>query len=393
MRIVDTPKSLIVLCLVLVDCMCGFAITHTSPKWEIIKDGDAIRICAGILEQKLFTSQEHITASHLMVNGAVLNKEDLDQFQVSFWKAFPNAEPKGIGYSSDAGVEQTDAVKNQTDALAVKKKNRSKEQQVIWTDSLRVAKVNFGTVFDDCKVQVSAPGKGINRVTLTFSSNRVLKGVSAAVCYEIYNGHPAIRKWVKFLNQGNQWIKISNLLIEQLHLNKTYTRNTLLTPGTRGINPSIIAFSDTTASVGIICASEIPSKLRHLSTDGTGGYNTGFFEWVIGPGESFESEPLFLYAFSGESYPTVSSLSTALDRCVESGFHSFLKGRILRPVSQSKGIAPVFCSWTNYGAAINDENMHASAAVFNWMPVGQIPEKMVDGPFRHQNPIFRILKI
>ena len=133
MRIVDTPKSFLAFCLLFVDCMCGFAITHTSSKWEIKKDGDVIRISAGILTQKFSTSQERINASQLMVNGAVLNKEDLDQFQVSFWKAFPNAEPRGIGYSSDAGVEQTDAVKNQTDALAVKKKNNSKEQQVVWT--------------------------------------------------------------------------------------------------------------------------------------------------------------------------------------------------------------------------------------------------------------------
>jgi len=190
-----------------------------------------------------------------------------------------------------------------------------------------------------------------------------LNGVSVEINYEIYKRFPAIRKWVKFINQGSQWIKISDLVLEQLQPVNKYSHNIQLTSATRGIDPSILAFSNLTASAGIISVSEIPSRLRRLSDDGTIGYNPGFFEWVLGPGESFESEPVIIYAFSGETYPTVSSVSTALDRCVESEFHYFLNEYIIRPVGKNKSIAPVFCSWTNYSAAINDSNMRAAADV------------------------------
>ncbi len=75
------------------------------------------------------------------------------------------------------------------------------------------------------------------------------------------------------------------------------------------------------------------------------------------PGEWFESDPVFLYAFSGKSYPTVSAVLTTLDRCVEDDFKEFLNERILRPVNQNRRIAPIFCTWTNYSAAINDSDM------------------------------------
>lgn len=332
-------------------------------KWEIKKEGNTIRIKSGILERQLICSDKYITPSKLLVAGKDLIGTGNGSITVNFLKAFPNVEPKGIEYSSEAGVEQTDAVKNQTDALAVKKKESKTAQEVQWVDSVRISNESFGNIFNQYKYQITEPEEGTKRLTLTFTSDKILKGVSIEINYEIYNGYPAIRKWVKFQNQGNHWFKISDLMLEQLQLDKKYSHKIFLTQGTKGQDPNILAFSDTIASSGIISASEIPSKLRHMSLDGTSGYNPDLFEWVLGPSESFESEPVFLYAFSGDTYPTVSSVSTALDRCVESGFHSFLNKRILLKVDKSKNIAPVFCSWTNYSAAINDVNMRAAVDV------------------------------
>ncbi len=338
-----------------------------SDKYSISKTNDDIRITAGILEQKINCAENNFLTGQLFVNGEKLNMENLEELQVTFWKALPNKEPVGIDYSSEAGVEQTDAVKNQTDALAVNKKETSRIQEVQWIDSIEVSNANFGNVFNNHSYQISEPERGKKWLTLTFTSDKILKGISMDIIYEINNGYPAIRKWVKFYNRGDQWLKISDLMLEQLALNKKYFHSTLLTPNSRGIDPSIVAFSDSSASKGIISASEIPSKLRHLSLDGTSGYNPDYFEWVIGPGESFESEPVFLYAFSGESFPTVSAVSTALDRCVETTFNTFLKEKILRTVARSKSIAPVFCSWTNYSANINDDNMHTATDIASRM--------------------------
>ena len=353
---------LVVIYLLISDGLSGFAVNPNAQKWEIKKQGNTIRINAGILEQEMDCSGNN-TGSSFRVNGEKLNGENAGEIQVTFRKAYPNDEPQGIDYSSEGGVEQTDAVKNQTDALAVKKKENKSFQNVQWIDSVNVSGKTFPQIFGQCSALISESSKGTKRLTLTFSSDKKLKGISAEISYEIYTGYPVIRKWVKFQNRGEQWVKISDLMLEKLCLDEKYGHSTLLTPNSRQIAPSIVAFSNTTASTGVILTSEIPSKLRRLSLDGTSGYNPDFFEWVIGPGEYFESEPVFIYAFSGESYPTVSAVSTALDRCVESEFHTFLNEHILRPVSQSKSVAPVFCSWTNYSANINDSNMRAAANV------------------------------
>lgn len=331
-------------------------------KWEIKKEGNTIRIKSGILEREIVCADKYVT-SKLLVDGKNLIGTGNGGIAVIFLKASPNKAPKGIEYSSEAGVEQTDAVKNQTDALAVKKKESKTAQDVQWIDSVRISNESFGNIFNQYRFKISEPGDGTKRLTLTFTSDKVLKGISVEINYEIFNGYPAIRKWVRFQNQGSQWFKISDLMLEQLQPDKKYSHKTLLTPGTRGLDPSILAFSDTIASSGIISVSEIPSKLRHMSLDGSSGYTPGLFEWVLGPSESFESEPVFLYAFTGETYPTASSVSTALDRCVESGFHSFLNKKILLKVDKSKNVAPVFCSWTNYSAEINDMNMHVAVEI------------------------------
>jgi len=326
----------------------------TSQKCEIKKDGNLFRISSGILERELSWSGKNFTTSQLLLNGEKINKTDIVEFQVTFQKAFPNEEPLGIEYSSDGG--------NHTNSLAANEGKSKTLQDVQWIDSLQILKKTFSNVFNNYSYQISKSGKSAKRLTVTFFANKVLDGVTVKLNYEIYKGHPTIRKWVIFDNQGNQWIKISDLVLEQLQMTNKYSHTSPLTSVIRA-DPCIMAFSDSIASAGIISVSEIPSKLRRLSVDGTIGYNSDLFEWVLGPGESFESEPIFIYAFSGETYPTVSAVSTALDRCVENEFHSFLNERILRPVGKNKNIAPVFCSWTNYSSAINDSNMRAAADV------------------------------
>lgn len=345
--------------LIVINC---FAIVKTE-EWSISRKGDKIQINADILKYNLILANNGSIASEILVNGVNLTTPLNDELNVTFWKASPNEMPQGILYSDDAGVEQTDAVKNQTDALSVEQKVNKSLQKVCWTDSVNVSKTTFSKFFKNTSCEITEPNAGTKKLTLVFLANEKLKGISLEINYEIYEGYPVVRKWVKFSNSGSDWLKIDRLILEQFKFNKKYKHTTLLTPGTRGINPSIVAFSDSIASIGIISASEIPSKLRRLTTDGIIGYNPVFFEWVLGPGDSFESEPVFIYSFSGKCYRTVSAVSTALDRCIEGEFQSYLNRYILRPINSSLEIAPVFCSWTNYSANINDNNMHVATDI------------------------------
>ncbi len=340
----------------------GFGLEKHNDGWSIEFKDSLISIHAGIFQRDVMFKKSGPVSSSLIVSGHNLISSPIEEIAFSIQRAFLNSEPLGIEYSPESGIEQADAVKNQTDALAIKKKENNRDPSTKWIDSIRISKTNFGLVFNKSGYQVEQKNN-VKTLKLTFTSVGVLNGISFEIYYEIYKEYPVIRKWIKFLNKGNQWIKISDLQLEQLHLCPKYSYTTLLTPDTRGMDPSVLAFSDSAASTGVISVSEIPAKLRRLSVDGVIGYNPELFEWVLGPGESFQSEPVFFQSFSGESYPTISAVSTALDRCVENGLHKFLVENILLKEKDSRSIAPLFCSWTNYNSAINDSNMRAAAEV------------------------------
>ncbi|MBL4879822.1 MAG: alpha-galactosidase [Oleispira sp.] len=344
--------------------------SQNDDVWGISQEGNNINIQVGILKQNIIISDTDFSTSLMSVAGENILRIPSSEIGFSIHKASPNQQPEGINYSSKSGVEQSNAEANQTDALSVKKAKDEITTNVQWVDSIHISNKTIGGVFDYSGHDIFTPEQGIQRLTVTFKSNKKLKGLSFEINYEIYNGHPVIRKWIKFSNQGSQWVKISDLMLKQFQFSDDFSDRTLLTPSVRGVDPSIVAFSNSTASSGLISVSEIPSKTRHMSVDGSSGYNPDFFEWVLGPNETFESEPVFDYAFSGNSYETVSDTSSARDRCVESGFAAFMNTYIIRPVSENKSVAPVFCTWTNYNSFINQDNMMVAADIASQIGFG-----------------------
>lgn len=338
---------------------------RSSQEWVIRVEGAQAQIKAGILERHVELSDRCVATDSVLVDGVTIAGENADEFSVVFWKASPNTEPKRMDYSPEPGVDQQDAVKNQTDALAVEKLGKQQENFVGWIDSVAVSGRHLNDVLQLVGYSSTSPEKGTNNLSLFLAAadGSPWDGLSAEIVYEIYDGFPAIRKWVRFKNFGLDWIKLDHLVLDEVETREGYSSATLLTPGHRGIDPSIVAFSDSAASRGVIRGSEIPSKLRIISEKGAAGYHPDYFERVLGPGEFFESEPVFLFAFSGESISTVSSVSTAQDRCVEGEFQTFLTDKILLTKENGKEVAPVFCTWTNYNANINDENMRVAADI------------------------------
>ncbi len=57
-------------------------------------------------------------------------------------------------------------------------------------------------------------------------------------------------------------------------------------------------------------------------------YTPSLFEWVLGPGEEFVSEPVFYYGYNGSTVRTVSSVSTPLDGTLEGPYMDFLHKHI-----------------------------------------------------------------
>ncbi|MCG8307737.1 MAG: alpha-galactosidase [Cytophagales bacterium] len=310
-----------------------------SRRWSVVTDQSGIVIKAGILEQFIPLPGTDTTGSTIYVRGDKPVKFLDGDIAFTLKKARPNKEPEGIRYNAESSSD--------------------KPERILWTDSIRVFKNRIAGMKGDRRFRISEPQDDIKRVTVTCFSKDIK--IFLEINYEIYREHPVVRKWVEIKNQSDRWYKISDLVLQRLELSGGTPKTTLLTPASREIAPSVVAFSDSAASSGLIVANEIPSKLRELSTDGTNGYNPEYFEWVIGPGEYFRSEPVFTYAFSGESFPTLSAVSTSLDRAVETAFRVFMDEYILKQVK--KNIAPVFCTWTNYNANINEDNMYKAVDI------------------------------
>jgi alpha-galactosidase len=130
-----------------------------------------------------------------------------------------------------------------------------------------------------------------------------------------------------------------------------------------GVQPSVVAFDGAGGRFGLIAASEIPSALRTISEQGLMGYTAGLFEWVVGPGEEFSSEPVFYYGYSGPVTTTASSASTPLDRTLEGRYMDFLKDRIGLAAETAPMHGPQWMTWAYFYDKIEDKLVRELAAI------------------------------
>ena len=239
------------------------------------------------------------------------------------YKAFPNCKPKGIDQSYGQSIKQVATEQNKTDALNIEGINKVK-QEVLWTNSVKLNSVKWAQIFDKSVSIISNPSKEKTRLIIrSRCTGSQYKGLTVNIVYEIHQGFPGIRKWIELSNNCGQWIKIDQLVIDDISIQENFATITDLTPSESGAVTSIRGFSNKDKNTGIIAVSEVPSALRTLENKGRMGYS-GYFELVLGPAENFVSEPVYIYAFDGASVPTVSAISTELDRTIEKPFKKYL---------------------------------------------------------------------
>lgn len=324
----------------------------------VTREGERIRLRAGSLERTLHAAGNRLLLEGLSVGGSPLVEGGGGEVSFRLSLASPNRDPLEFLTADGGGIDVEAGEEGGTDALKVRAKGgESASPGIVWTDGRSFAGNSWQECFDLTRVAVTTPRSGVERVTVRSRSLRdpVLAGVSVSQIYEIYDGYPVIRKWVEFQNNGANWLRLDKLVIDDLRLLSGFLERTPLTPSERGAGSSMIAFSNREQTRGIIVASEIPSALRRIGDGGSSGYAPEHFEWVLGPGERFVSEPTFLYAFDGEVFDTPSARSLPLDRAVESGFKRFLREHVGVAADATEIPAPQWASWTNFGHEITGE--------------------------------------
>jgi len=320
-----------------------------------LKDEHAT-IHAGILKRVLDIRNDQVVTRELSVGGASLLEEAAADFSLAFYQAAPDQEPAGIRLQPDGSMQWTDG-----SSVNV----RGDNQPVTWNPVAVISGPDLAARFRLVATEVTRPGKGQTRLQLRAAAftDPALQGVTLSIFYEVYEGYPAIRKWMEVINNGEHWLKIDRFSIDAIAIASGFRTVTPLTPAEQGTESSMMAFSNAEQTKGVIVTSEVPSAVRTIRTTGSTGYADDYFEWVLGPSEHFATEPVFQFGFSGTAVPTVSGVSTPLDRAVETPFKDFLRGCVGLRAGAAQVPAPIWCSYTNFLDKLNDADMRQQADI------------------------------
>jgi len=327
----------------------GAAAESDAP--AITRAGDTIELRAGLLTRRLDVANGRIATTQLRVDGTDLLAGPSAEFRVTFQRAVPNRRPGGL--RRDAALPAAGPGAWVTDS------------PVEWKDPITIDGGKLAAAFRLVRLAVTNPRPGVRQLHLRVrsGSENPLPGVFLDLRYEIYDGFPVIRKWIEITNNGPYWLKIDQLVIDDIELAAEFRSATALTPAERGTESSIVAFGQADRSRGLIAASEIPSAPRRIAPTGAMGYADEHFEWVLGPSENFVSEPVFHFAYSGAVEQTLSGVSTPLDRAVERPFQRFLEQVVGLRGNAAAVPAPIWCSYTNFLTDINDRTMREQADI------------------------------
>lgn len=337
----------------------------SSDSFKIDSENGNINILAGELKRSIQLNGSDIETTGIDIGGEnILSAANELSLRIEI--ASPNREPLGLEPQSAGSVTQQTAVSDSTDALDVQEEGGSAvSEDVAWIEARDFNAKNWGKVFDLAVTQVSSPQPDIKQVIIRVRAldDPSLKNVAINIFYQVYEGYPVIRKWIEVNNNSPSWIKLSKLIIDDIQIKENFQHRTYLTPSERGAVSSIIGFNNSSQTRGVILASEIPSALRSINDNGAMGYSEEHFEWILGPAESFTSEPVFMYAFSGDVTQTISGTSNPLDRAVERPFKTFLKEHVGVAANAIELPGPIWCTWSNFAENIDDAIIREQAEI------------------------------
>jgi hypothetical protein len=338
-----------------------------ADHYSIFAHPESLEIDAGILTRQVSLANHDLSTTNLAVSGNALLSAAAPEISFTISSAEPDRKPKGLLPSQAATLDPA-AGKDPEHFSAgayVTSGAKADLSGVAWVHPLPLAGASWRNYFDAPETKITRGDDHEQRAAIQFTARKdsPLAGLRVQVTYEIFDGFPAIRKWVEIANHGAHWLKLDHLVIDDRELAAAYRHQTPLTPGERGAGPSVIGFADQPQTCGIIAVSEIPSALRLMKPDGAMGYADELFEWALGPGESFQSEPVFDFGFSGQSVKTISAVSTPLDRAVEGPYLAYLHRHIGIAADHAPLAAPLWCSWSNFGPRINDAIVREMAVI------------------------------
>jgi hypothetical protein len=309
------------------------------------------------LERVIDLASDRLRTVRFSVDGRQMLAAPAREFSVVIAREANNRKPRGLrpGETEEKNAFTAgNRARWRGDAYDTSRYDDTRPDAPKWVDARTVELGAREAFAGRAAARVSAPAAGVTRLTIgvSLAGNAALEGVHVELIYEIYDGFAALRKWVKVRNGGTQWLRLDRMVIDDLHLT-SLTRKPLAA-ALFGVQPSVVAFEAPGGTAGLIAASEVPSALRSISDQGAMGYAPGLFEWILGPGEEFESEPVFYFGYSGEVKATIGGASTPLDRAVEGPYMDFVRRVIGIAADQAPFHGPQWITWAYFYDKIDD---------------------------------------
>lgn len=320
----------------------------------VILSHSTARLQTGILQRTIDLSDGNVATRSLEIAEHEVLSPGSRDFAVTLSRAEPNRRPAGLKPRTGGAIDSVATFSPGKSIDPAAFDDRKLGLDVQWVDPVTIQSAHWSGVVGSLHRQVSHPRPGITRLCLAAPGHDAAEGVTIRICYELYQDHPVIRKWIELANTGSRWLKLDQLSIDDIVLGSKLASRTLLTPAEYGAESSVVAFATPDDTLGIIAASEVPSALRTIGQHGAMGYRPEYFEWILGPGETFVSEPVFQYAFSGAVEKTASAPSTPLDRALEGSYSDFLHQHVGIAADASPYEAPQWLTWESFFADVSD---------------------------------------
>jgi hypothetical protein len=348
----------------------GAEVPAAEQQSVIISDRE-VRVTAGILERVIDLANGNLSTTRLRVNGHELLSGPAAELSVTVTRAEPNARPKGLKPGEGGSIDSVKTYRPGKHVDPNSYDDASLGVATRWVEPVHIQASRWADSFVLETPEFSSPSppwgdalrRDVSRLIIRARARKggPLDGLVITTVYEIYRDQPVVRKWVEIANQSSLWRKIARLTIDDIALAPVISERVPLTPAGYGVETSMIGFSSSDGTFGVIAASEIPSGLRSIADNGALGYHPARFEWVLAPGERFVSEPVFLYAFAGPVEQTISARLTPLDRAVEGPFQRFLSRYVGIVGERLPCDAPLWLTWANFGPNLNDAMIRRQA--------------------------------
>ena len=334
----------------------------TSPASEISLRGGQAVLRAESLQRVIRFDNGGVSTISLAVAGHEVLAAPAHEFSVVVTRERSNRAPRGLT-PEEAGEKNyfsgSAAARWRSEGFDPARYDDKRPDAPQWVEP-RVLQASMWKVpAGKLAAAVSKPAPGVTRLSLRAPIE--MDGLAVEMLYEVYDGYPVVRKWAVIRNGGDRWLKLERLVVDDLHLTALTSKS--LAAAMFGVQPSIMAFEAPGSRYGVIAASEIPSALRFISNQGAMGYTESLFEWVLGPGEEFTSEPVFYYAYDGPVRDTVSAASTPLDRTIEGPFQEFLRRHIGIAAESAPIHGPQWMTWAYFYDRIDDPLVRQLAGI------------------------------